>query len=70
MDTNGTIRKPGTAGARAVFLGAILASLIATLCVGGGVWAKGTTVQRIKQQIRAGEIIDIFPYPAATRLQG
>jgi len=54
MDTNGTIRKPGTAGARAVFLGAILASLIATLCVGGGVWAKGTTVQRIKQQIRAG----------------
>lgn len=53
MNANGTIRKAGTTGARAVFLG-LLASLIAPFFLSGGVWAKGTTVQRIKQQIRAG----------------
>jgi hypothetical protein len=54
MDANGTNRKTGTTGARAIFLDAMLASLITTLCVSGGVWAKGTTVQQIKQQIRSG----------------
>lgn len=54
MDAKRTIHKAGTIGARAVFLSAILASLIVTLCVSGGVWAKGTTVQRIKEQLRAG----------------
>jgi hypothetical protein len=53
MNANGTIRKAGTTGARAVFLG-LLASIIAAFFLGGGVWAKGTTVQRIKEQIRAG----------------